>query len=181
MPALIVTAWVHDDDLYSFHALRERFFPRNRTFVSAHVTLFHHLPGCDREEVIHAVGESVSDYRATHLPHGADHVAVDVRNVFHMGRGVAYALDPTALTLLRRPIERRFEGRLTPQDAAAWRTPHITIQNKVTPQRSKQLYRHLKHRFEPCGIRVLGLQVWRYVSGPWAHEADFGFAEAPKN
>lgn len=177
MRALIVTAWIHEDDLQPFHRLRERFFPNNRTFVSAHCTLFHHLPGDERDTVVESVRESVSAFRQNHLPPGATALAVGVKSVFHMGRGVAYALELEPLRRLRAPIAERFAERLTPQDARKWRNPHITVQNKSSPEASLRLHRHLARRFEPCVVRVIGLQVFRYVGGPWAAEAAVKFAD----
>ena len=177
MRALIVTAWIHDDDLYPFHRLRERFFPRNRTFISAHCTLFHHLPGECRDAVVEAVRETVGGFRQNRL-RDADVLEVPLTGVFHMGRGVAYALEPAELQRLRAPVAERFAERLNRQDAGKWRNPHITVQNKASPTASRRLYRHLEARFEPCSVRVLGLQVWRYIGGPWAEEAQVSFAEA---
>ena len=176
--ALIVTAWIHDDDLYPFHRLRERFFPRNRTFVSAHCTLFHHLPGDSRDAVVEVVRGSVRAFRQNRMTPGQTALDVSVTGVFHMGRGVAYALAPDNLQRLRAPVAERFAGRLNRQDAGRWRNPHITVQNKATPTASKRLHRHLARCFTPCSVRVLGLQVWRYVGGPWAEEAEVSFADA---
>ena len=178
MRALIVTAWIHDDDLHPFHRLRERFFPCNRTFVSAHCTLFHHLPGDETEAVVASVRESVGAFRQNHLTPGATELAVPVTGLFHMSRGVAYALALDDLQRLRAPVAERFAARLNRQDGGKWRNPHITVQNKTSPEASRRLYRHLSRRFEPCSVRVLGLQIFRYVGGPWSEVAAFGFAEA---
>ncbi len=175
MSALIVTALIHEDDLRPFHRLRRRFFPRNRNFISAHVTLFHHLPGAREEEVLTQVHHSVADFaegydgfRQNPSPaHEERWVALRLKNVFSMGRGVAYALAPETLAALRTPIAVYFGDDLTPQDARPWRNPHITIQNKVDPAEARRLYRHLNARFEDCSLRVGGLQVWRYCQGPW--------------
>ena len=184
---LIVTAWVRDEDIDVFNRLRARFFPRSRNFLSAHVTLFHHLPGGARDEVYATVGDAVTRFGGS-LPDRTPPTAaierqpvlpVDVRHVFNMGRGVAYALAPDDLAALRAPIARHFGARLTEQDARPWRNPHITVQNKVSPAAAAQLARHLGRRFSPCAIGVCGLQVWRYERGPWTHLASFGFGQAP--
>ncbi len=188
MSALIVTALIHEDDLRPFHRLRRRFFPRNRHFVSAHVTLFHHLPGEREKEVLTQVHQSVAAFAdgydgfrqnvpttdndsalaVTRDPSpDARFVPVGLRRVFNMGRGVAYALDPEPLVQLRQPIAAYFGDALTPQDARPWRNPHITVQNKVDPAAARRLYRHLDARFEECSLRVGGLQVFEYKQGPW--------------
>lgn len=184
MSALIVTAWIHADDLRPFHRLRRRFFPRNRTFVSAHVTLFHHLPAEREGEVVTQVRDSVSAFAALHpgfrqneAP-GAEpvrSVPVQVQRVFPMGRGVAYAIAAEPLAQLRQPIAEHFAGDLTEQDARPWRNPHITVQNKVDPGAARRLHRHLDARFEHCTLRLCGLQVWRYHNGPWRFVGEYGF------
>ena len=101
---------------------------------------------------------------------------VGVKGLFNMGRGVGYTLDAGDLQELRQPIVDRFGDRLSAQDAAPWRNPHITIQNKVSPEVAGHLTRHLRHRFRSCTLRVCGLRVWRYDQGPWTLLAGFDFS-----
>ena len=154
--------------MHLFNRMRERFFPRVRTFASAHVTLFHHLPGPRRDWVLGQLREVVG---------GFDHGALDPRSglaevhttgVFRMGRGTAYRLEREFLVDLRAALRERFAEQLRPQDAAPWRNPHVTVMNKVDPARAASLTRHLAARYEHCRLRVLGVQAWRYDYGPWS-------------
>ena len=176
--AVIATAWIHDDDLYEFNRLRERFFPRVRTFASAHVTLFHHLPGVKRATVLAGIREEVAAFAHPDLDPATGLARVASTGVFRMGRGTAYRLERDFLTALRAPLRARFAADLRPQDAAPWRNPHITVMNKVAPERAARLTRHLAARFEPCELRVLGVQAWRYDYGPWALLGEFAFARS---
>ena len=163
--ATIVTAWVEEADMLPFHRLRQAFFPGHRNFLSAHVTLFHHLKPRVRDEAI----ALARDYDWTsHLKlDGEGLLHVKVTGVFGMGKGTAYALDPKPLIGLRQPLRAAFDGRLTAQDARPWKRPHITVQNKVGPPEAKRLYGHLSARFKSCTLRVRGLRFFRYDYGPW--------------
>ena len=177
--AVIVTAWVHDDDIHPFHRLRDRFFPASRSFVSAHVTLFHHLPGRIAAEADAGIAQLVADFRHPDLDPATGVARVGVRKVFGLTRGVAYALERDLLVDLRERVRARFAAALKPQDARPWRNPHITVQNKVDPAEAARLRRHLARRFEPCALRVMGLQTWRYDGGPWAPMSSHRFAHGP--
>ena len=166
--AVIVTAWVHEDDLHVFNRMRERFFPRVRTFASAHVTLFHHLPGVRRAEVLRGLREEIAGFSHARLDASEGVARVETTGVFRMNRGTAYRLERDFLIALREPLRERFARDLRPQDAAPWRNPHITVMNKVDPRHAARLTRHLAARYRGCTLRILGLQAWRYDYGPWA-------------
>ncbi|CAH1000137.1 hypothetical protein LEM8419_01284 [Neolewinella maritima] len=165
---LIVTAWIDPTDLQPFNRLRERFFPPERNYLQAHVTLFHHIPGELIDELLTAI-------RVQNL--GRTAVSVPVVGVFSMGRGVAYRLEADALNDIRQPLRQRFADRLTAQDLRPWKRPHITVQNKVRKEEAGRLLRHLQYRFVPCHVRVLGLYVHRYDGGPWTKLAALPFGE----
>ena len=158
-----------------FHELRSAFFPNVRSVESAHVTLFHHLPGKHRAAVLSGVAEAVARFRHPDIDPHDGAARVDVVSVFRLSKGVAYKLAPAFLQALRAPIRARFADWLKPQDARPWRNPHITIQNKADPEEAERLAEHLSARFEPCAIRVLGVQAWRYDYGPWKLLREFPF------
>jgi hypothetical protein len=58
-------------------------------------------------------------------------------------------------------------GLLTRQDSARW-APHITIQNKVSPELARQTLSDLAGITHPAEIIATGLSIWRYLGGPWA-------------
>lgn len=174
--AIIVTAWIHEDDLHGFNRLRERFFPRVRAFASAHVTLFHHLPGPQRERVLAILREEIARFTHDDLDLVTGVARATTSGVFRMNRGTGYALGGTLLAELRAPLRDRFADVLRPQDAAPWRNPHITVMNKTSAAQAERLTRHLAARYEPCALRVLGLQAWRYDYGPWSLIEEIPFA-----
>lgn len=178
--AIILTAWIDDEDLYSFHSMRSRFYPKNRSAVSAHVTLFHHLPGARTSWVLEHVAEVVRDFRHKRLDAERGVARLGVTGVFRMQRGVAYRVERDLLSDLRAPMRDYFGPHLRPQDLNPWRNPHITVQNKVRPEDAARLERHLRARFEPCWMRMYGVQAWRYENGPWGLIEQFRFGEGQK-
>ena len=172
---IILTAWIADDDLHPFHRLRERFFPKNRSFVSAHCTLFHNLPGAKQEHVFGCVDEVVRGFTHERFDARLGAARVTVGEPFALTRGVAYPLERPALIELRDRIREHCASLLTAQDARPWRSPHITVQNKVDAREARKLLRHLRARFEPCELEVLGVRAWRYDNGPWTFLEEFRF------
>jgi 2'-5' RNA ligase len=151
-----------------FEALRRAHFPPGRTAVGAHLTVFHALP--PGEATPDAVGRVVTEL----APAPA---ALAVTGVRSLGRGVAYVLSPPGVEVVRRRIAAEFAGRLTPQDSQPWR-PHVTVQNKTTPQLARALLAELTASFVPFGAVAEGLLLWRYRGGPWELAREFPFVAA---
>ncbi|GAB5376119.1 MAG: hypothetical protein AcusKO_25810 [Acuticoccus sp.] len=64
---------------------------------------------------------------------------------------------------------------LTRQDREKFR-PHITVQNKVSPQEAHATLDHLAATFTPFSATAEGLQLWWYRGGPWQPLAAVPFA-----
>ena len=156
---MIVTAWFHPDDLAPFHELRRRFFPGHRNYLSAHATLFHYIRPHLRVPFVERAQRVLAELDVPDR--------VEVLPPFSMGKGVAYRLELAPLARIRQPLRDHFAAELKEQDARPWRRPHITVQNKVEPETARQLLRHLRARYEPCSLRLLGLKCFRYDYGPW--------------
>jgi hypothetical protein len=163
---LILTAVLDDAVQQRLDALRRVHFPPERNHLDAHVTLFHHLPGAEREAVADAVAEAVR----TRAP------AVDLTGVRSLGRGVAVVLASPGLAALRADLARRWDGWLTAQDRGKRGDLHVTVQNKVTPEAARALHRQLAASFAPERTRAVALALWRYAGGPWEPVARFAFA-----
>jgi len=153
---LILTLALHADDQARFERLRTLHFPAGRNLIPAHVTLFHHLPG----QGIDAIRDAI-EARCMIPP-----FPVAVSGLRFLGRGVAYALASAELTALRAGLARDWDGWLTPQDRQGYR-PHVTIQNKTSPETARALQANLQAAFTPFTVRAEGLDLWRYLGGPW--------------
>ncbi len=151
-----------------FDALRRRHFPADRNHLAAHVTLFHHLPGDRRAAVEDDVAEAAA---------GTGPLRVTVERVRSLGRGVAYDLVCPPLLALRAGLADRWRAHLTPQDRQ-WSRPHVTVQNKVTPDRARATLADLAAAFAPYEVTGTGLALWRYLGGPWEPLRRWGFSPA---
>ena len=163
---LILTLTLDDAAQTYFDALRRRHFPPTINYLSAHLTLFHHLPGAELAQVskqLHTCCLNLGE-----LP-------LQVTGVHPLGRGVAFTLENPQLRALHRELQAAFAPHLTPQDRQPLR-PHVTIQNKVEPATARALLDELQADFAPFGAVGTGLQLWEYQGGPWEPVAQFPFA-----
>ncbi|NAZ85991.1 2'-5' RNA ligase family protein [Kineococcus indalonis] len=157
---LVLALALDAQDQRRLDELRRRHFPPERLQVGAHVTLFHALPGEQRAAVLEAVTE------ACRRP------AFDVRvaGARSLGRGAALVLRSAELDALRADLAGRFAPWLTRQDAQRF-SAHVTVQNFVTPQRAREtvelLSAELSAQPDPDPLRATGVEVHRYLGGPW--------------
>lgn len=165
---LIVTARIHEPDLQTFDDLRKKHFPAPRNFLRAHITMFHRLPG----EYSERVEECLRDVAAGH----AGSITATVDGLRHLGAGVAFTLSSPCLQAIHSNLKSLFRPWLGGQDMQKWQ-PHITIQNKVEKSAADTLYKDLTASFQPCSIEVTGLDLWRYMDGPWKHCMTAPFAQ----
>ncbi len=154
---IIVSAIFGPEDFAWLDGLRRAHFPPDRNQLSAHLTLFHHLPPSLAPELKQRLVELT---RTTRPPAIAS-------AVMSLGRGVALRVDSPELGAIRDELAQAFAGLLVPQDAAGWR-PHVTVQNKVSPQAARALYAELEQDFKPRPIAIVGLAAWWYMGGPWS-------------
>ena len=148
-----------------FDRLRRAHFPSERNVIPAHLTLFHHLPAA--QEL--AVGAPSAQACARQEPRALTATAPRL-----LGRGVAYALDAPGLVDLRRRLAEGWWPWLGAQDRQPFR-PHVTVQNKVSPEQARALYEDLRAAFEPFEVAGEGLHLWRYLGGPWRSVGTYPF------
>ena len=165
---LILSAVLDEPVQRRLDALRRAHFPPERNHLDAHVTLFHHLPGAEEESVLAAVAA------AAHQRAAPD---VTITGVRSLGRGVAVTLASPALGAVRAALAREWAPWLTPQDRAKRGDLHVTVQNKVPPERARALLTELSAVVVPERTRAVALALWRYRGGPWEPVARSPFAE----
>ena len=161
---IIVTALIGEPEFLRLDTLRGTHFPPERNFLRAHLTLFHHLPPSCYADLKQALREEARGG----IP------AATLLAPISLGRGVAFGVASRDLALLRERLADRFSAVLTPQDRAAWR-PHITVQNKVTPDVARSLLTELTHRWRPGALPLSGLAAWWYCGGPWEPIVAYAF------
>lgn len=125
--------------------------------MPAHLTLFHALPGRERDAIRRDLDAECRGRKPFDL------VATGPRS---LGRGVAIAFSSPELVTLRQRLAREWRDWMTPQDSAKI-SPHVTIQNKVLPAEARTLLAELTETWRPFTARAGGLALWRYLGGPW--------------
>jgi hypothetical protein len=163
---LILTLRLDADHQALFDRLRDRHFPADRNHLAAHVTLFHALPGAEAPGIAARLAEVAC---ASPQPE------LQVAAPYSLGRGVAFRLVSPAAEALRGRLALDLADRLTVQDRTK-RSLHVTVQNKVSPAAAKALLAELSPGFAPSRFASPGLDLWRYLGGPWSHLAAFDFA-----
>lgn len=162
---LVVTLALDGQSQARLDALRRRHFPSERNLVPAHVSLFHAVP---------ETTQPLDDVRAACA---RPPFTVEVSGVRPLGRGTALAVEAAELHEVHGQLAAAWAPVLTRQDRQPFR-PHVTVQNKVTPEAARALLAELAAGFEPWRARALGIDVWRYVGGPWLPLARVPFAAA---
>lgn len=155
-PLVLTLKFDSKSQLFS-DALRQQHFPKERSFLSAHLTLFHHLPGDNYD----AIRSQVATAAVAEAP-----LSIAVTGVRFLGRGVAYTMENHRLRALHKRFQKQWHGELTPQDQQRL-NPHITVQNKVDAAIARALHQELSEQFQSFDATGTGLQLWAYRGGPW--------------
>ncbi|HEX8447037.1 MAG TPA: 2'-5' RNA ligase family protein [Sphingomonas sp.] len=153
---LIVSALFGPEDFSYLDGLRRAHFPPERNQISAHLTMFHHLP----PSVIDEVERRLADACAGPAP------AATLVEPVNLGRGVALKVQSEGLLAIRADLASAFDGMLIPQDCRGWR-PHVTIQNKVQPHEARKLLTDMQATWQARPLHIVGLAGWWYRGGPW--------------
>ena len=166
---LIVTLQLDAASQTFFERMRQLHYPPDRNVISAHLTLFHQLP--EDEQVMKTLQQTAEAQPPFSLA---------CTGLLSLGRGVAYQLESAALLSLHKSLARAFAPHLSAQDKQRFK-PHIVIQNKVTSERARSLLAELRGSPLPPNGNGCGLDVWRYLGGPWARLRTFQFSPAAES
>jgi 2'-5' RNA ligase len=168
-PPLILTALFDEEAQGRFERLRRAHYPPDLNIVPAHCTLFHRLPGASLAELEEELVE-----RTWPL----DPMPALSQGLSFTGRGVGITLEAPQLVSLRAAMAQAWREVLSAQDRQRF-VPHVTIQNKVKPDRARRTFDALSAIFEPWPLTIEGLALWRYRGGPWDPVGRFPFGAAP--
>lgn len=167
-PPLILTLRLDQHTFDYFNQLRQQYFPPERNVLSAHITLFHKLPGEQKQSIQHVL-HTYCDRTSV--------LKLTMPTVRSLGSGVAINVDCPELVQLRQQLAKTWSEWLSRQDQQGYR-PHITIQNKTTPAAAQHLYEQLTQNWQPQDGQGEGLLLWRYQQGPWELVDEFKFGSA---
>ena len=166
---LILTARLEAEAQGYFDCLRKAYFPPARNMIPAHLTLFHALPGAQRAEIEDELAERCWQ---------AEPFVAQARGLRFTGNGVAIVVEAPALVALQVGIASSWREVLIPQDRQRF-SPHVTVQNKVTPAHARQTFDALQSVFVPFDFEIEGLDLWHYRGGPWEAAGSFPFGGMP--
>jgi 2'-5' RNA ligase len=164
---LILTLKIDDASFEFFDQLRRKYFPPERNFLSAHLTLFHHLPGAELGKV---------RFDLTQICAAQTLFPLEFPAWRFLGKGVAVKVAANELLGLHRQLAKIWNDWLSAQDQQKFQ-PHITVQNKVAPEEAKNLYEKLSRDWQSRDGHAEGLQLWHYLGAKWKLEEEFLFAE----
>ena len=162
---LILTAELPADLHRRYTDLRTQYFPPERNYLEAHVTLFHAIPAQCEDELRRYLARLAGEL----LP-----MEGQVEGLMSLGGGTAIKLSSPDLLFLRDEIAEHFRGMLTKQDQHRPRL-HVTIQNKVTSKEAKDVQAQLAGVIEPREFSFPGLALHAYRGGPWEFLRRFAF------
>lgn len=162
---LIITLMIERETQAYFTDLRNRYFPKHVNYLSAHITLFHHLP----QNMPHLVQTLNSFCKRSDFE-------IEISRVKNIGNGVAYGIVSEELQGMHADMQKAFDAYLIQQDRQKlW--PHITVQNKVTSWKAKTTELLLAGDFKPFSVKATGLATWIYKKGPWEAAGEYYFEE----
>ena len=153
---LILTLALNPEAQSVFNGLRRQYFPAERNYLDAHLTLFHNLPA-NEPQIVQDILSLCSQHNILTLQ------ATEIKNI---GRGVAYRVESYELLKLHLQLQRHWQHWLIPQDKQKL-FPHITIQNKVDSDTASRLQQELAKDFISMEFYGIGLSLWEYLGGPW--------------
>ncbi|MDQ2747115.1 MAG: 2'-5' RNA ligase family protein [Acidobacteriota bacterium] len=165
MPPLILTVKLDADSSRFFDALRQKYFPPERNFLAAHITLFHHLPDAEISRLEDDLRNICAEFEAFEMR---------FPTLRFLGKGTAAEIESAELIKVRATLAAKWQNRLTAQDKQKF-SPHITIQNKVAPDEARKLFETLRSDWETKVSSAVGLQLWHYLGGPWELASEFLF------
>jgi 2'-5' RNA ligase len=154
---LILSLGMDDASFARLDGLRRAHFPPERNHLSAHLTLFHALPGARLAEIAANLGA---------LAAGIAPLPLRFSGLRSLGRGVAITVESPPLLRLRGLLAASWHDMLGAQDRHGFR-PHVTVQNKVEPAAARALLAGLEAGFTPWEGTGQALLLWHYRGGPW--------------
>lgn len=162
----ILTLRVDEAHQSTIAAIRARYFPPHLNKISAHVTLFHALPGSRLATI-----EDDIDYLCTK----AKAFEIEIKKPFLLGKGgVGLRVAAPEAKRIHTHLKGEWKKFLSKQDNGGFK-PHYTVQNKVEPEVAKATLETLEKEVEDMQGLVDGLTLWRYDKGYWKDKKDFVF------
>lgn len=163
MASYILTLQLDPASTGFFNRMRQQHYPAHANEVDAHLSLFYRLPA-DEPGIIASLDTMAAQ----------PSFILQVNEVQRYANGIAYTLMSGELQALHASLQAQWEQWLIPRDRQPLR-PHITIMNQVTAFKAQQAHEALNAAFLPFEVTARGVQLWRYLKGPWKLEKTYRF------
>lgn len=165
-PSPLVLSLAMDPESFArTNAWRTRYYPANRNYLTAHITLYHSIPGTLQDWSLAELKKIAEDTEAFPLEFQAWE-----RNSGYVG----IKIEETRLLQLKARLDDVFRDHLLLQDKQRLK-PHVTVTNKVTLQEAKLCAEELARDFVPWTGEALGFHLAIYRKGPWEALASLPF------
>lgn len=158
-----------------FTSLRQSYFPKHLNYLNAHVTSFHALSPLDQtvKEI-----EALPDW-----PNKAMTIGISDPFLFKSEKGVAINLKSHAARQLHQSLLEAFRKnrdiKLTEQDDQRLKGLHITVCNKVNPERGREVFEIIKKDWDKRELQKTtcrGLTLYEYLpGGSWKEQKHWAF------
>lgn len=155
-------------DRLSFERLsawRKLYFPPERNFLDAHLTLYHRLP-FPAHEIIRDALRNLTMRRESFV--------LTFEQIVHHQLFLGIKLATPEVVQLKKELDRDLTLWLAPQDRQTI-VPHVTVSNNGQLEAVDRAKEELEKTFVPWQGRAEGLQLFRYRRGPWEWLEDFSF------
>lgn len=103
---LVLSARLDPKSQAIFSALRRSHFPKDRSVLDAHLTLFHHLDGAHQDEIRRTLHEIAATQQRLFF---------DANRVYSLGKGTAVDIECPPLRAIKARLVKGYTGQLTEQ------------------------------------------------------------------
>lgn len=156
-------------------SLRNRYFPSELNKLSAHLTLFHALPGSRLESHIAPVLQNITQEINAY--------PIATEEPFRLKRGIGITVSDVGkhTATIYRHLQNKWHDFLSKQDGRPLKL-HYTIMNKVADDRHVETaLREICESFCKQSGHAVGLALWTYDRGWWKDPSFFEFRSKNTN
>lgn len=145
---------------------REEYFPKERNHLTAHLTIYHQLPG----QNIIAISQALEDFANAQSPVSLSFESLKTRAGF-----VGVHIESSELIATRTRLSAHLGEQLRAQDKQPYR-PHVTVTNLGSPKDALSCFNSLEAKFKPWEGIATGFDLYHYRGGPWEFAKHFPFS-----
>lgn len=150
-PIWIVTLGFDSATFDRLQVWRKHWFPPERNFIPAHLSLYHRLTPAAEPVLVEAAREAP--------------FALEFEGVRRLSGGFAIGVDCARLQQWHARCSARLTD-LSAQDRQPFR-PHVTVMNKAPREEAEKAFVEFQADWQPFTGRGVRLLIWEYLGGPW--------------